>query len=207
MERRHFVITIGRQTGSGGKEIAQILSEKLGVRCYDKNLITEISKRSGFCEEILEQNDENPTNSLIYSIAMNPYAMSALTDLNMPLNNKLFLAQFDTIKKIAEAESCIFVGRCADYILEGMDGLVRVFITADDEARKAHVVANHKDVAPEKAASFIKNMDKRRAGYYNYYTDKRWGVAAGYDLSINSTAIGFEACADLIIAYLDAMPK
>lgn len=204
MIQKHFVITIGRQCGSGGKEIAALLAEQLGVKCYDKNLLTEISKEHGFAEEILEMNDENPTSSLIYSIAMNPYAMSTMTSFNMPLNNKLFLAQFDTIKRIAESESCIFVGRCADYILEGMNGLVNVFVTADDEERQSHIMKTD-NIPKEKVANYVRNIDKRRASYYNYYTDKKWGTAKGYDLCINSSKVGYEGAAALIRSYLESM--
>ena len=201
---KHFVIAIGRQCGSGGKEIAALLSQRLDIKTYDRNLLTEISKESGFAEEVLEMNDENPTNSLIYSIAMNPYAMSTITNFSLPLNNKLFLAQFDTIKKIAEKESCIFVGRCADYVLEGMDNLITVFITADDEDRKKTIMETDQ-VAEEKVANYIRNIDKKRAGYYNYYTDKKWGNARNYDLCINRSKVGVEGSVDLILEFLDKM--
>lgn len=202
--KEHFVITIGRTCGSGGKEIAQMLAEKLNVKCYDRNLLTEISKQSGLCEEVLEMNDELPTNSLIYSIAMNPYAMSSMTNFNLPLNNKLFLAQFDTIKNIAEKENCVILGRCADYILEGMDGMVSVFITADDEDRTRHIMETDK-VPENKVNNYVRNIDKRRASYYNYYTDKKWGQARGYDLCLNVSKLGYEGAVAMICAYLDAI--
>ena len=201
---KHFVITIGRTCGSGGKEIANLLAEELQVKCYDKNLLTEISKQSGLCEEIVEMNDEIPNNSLIYSIAMNPYAMSTMSNFNMPLNNKLFLAQFDTIRTIAERESCVFLGRCADYILEGMDGLVTVFIDAEDEDRCAHIIETDK-VPENKVSNYIRNIDKKRAGYYNYYTDKKWGQAKAYDLCINSSKVGYAGAVAIIKAFLEEM--
>ena len=115
-----FVITIGRQFGSGGLDIGRKLSENLNVKCYDKELLAMAAKESGLCQEIFENHDEKPTNSFLYSLVMDTYSVSGYTSapfLDMPLNHKVFLAQFETIKKLADKESCIIVGRCADYAL------------------------------------------------------------------------------------------
>ena len=114
------IYTIGREFGSAGYEVGRLLAERLGVKLYDKNLLAQAAKDSGFCEEIFENHDEKPTNSFLYSLVMDTYSggnYSSAPFLDMPLNHKVFLAQFDTIKKIAERESCVIVGRCADYAL------------------------------------------------------------------------------------------
>lgn len=115
----NLIITIGRQCGSGGKMIGELLAEKMGVKCYDKELLSMAAKHSGLCEELFEKHDERPTSSFLYSLVMDSYSMgyTASGYSDMPINHKIFLAQFDTIKKLAEEASCVMVGRCADYAL------------------------------------------------------------------------------------------
>ena len=115
----NLVITIGRQCGSSGKIIGQKLAEEMGVKCYDKELLALAAKNSGLCEELFETHDEKPTNSFLYSLVMDTYSMGYTTSgyMDMPINHKIFLAQFDTIKQLADQESCVIVGRCADYAL------------------------------------------------------------------------------------------
>ena len=135
----NLVITIGRQCGSSGKIIGQKLAEEMGVKCYDKELLALAAKNSGLCEELFETHDEKPTNSFLYSLVMDTYSMGYTTSgyMDMPINHKIFLAQFDTIKQLAEQESCVIVGRCADYALSDYPKVVSVFITASDEDRIA----------------------------------------------------------------------
>ena len=132
--RGNLVITIGRQCGSGGKMIGQKIAEKLGVKCYDKELLTRAAKESGLCEELFETHDEKPTSSFLYSLVMDTYSLGYTTSayMDMPINHKIFLAQFDTIKKLADQESCVIVGRCADYALADYPETVSVFICADE---------------------------------------------------------------------------
>ena len=128
------IYTIGREFGSGGREVGEKLAAKLGIKLYDKELLQQAAKDSGFCEEIFENHDEKPTNSFLYSLVMDTYSVSgysAAPFLDMPLNHKVFLAQFETIKKIAEKESCVIVGRCADYALSDNPNCINVFIHAD----------------------------------------------------------------------------
>ena len=131
----NLIITIGRQCGSGGKMIGELLAEKMGVKCYDKELLSMAAKHSGLCEELFEKHDERPTSSFLYSLVMDSYSMgyTASGYSDMPINHKIFLAQFDTIKKLAEEASCVMVGRCADYALEDYPNVVSVFITANDD--------------------------------------------------------------------------
>ena len=164
------VYTIGREFGSGGKEIGMELARRLGVKCYDKELLKEASKQSGFCAEIFENHDEKPTSSFLYSLVMDTYSFSGYSSapfLDMPLNHKIFLAQFDTIKKIAENESCVIVGRCADYALADYADCMNVFIHADLDCR-AQRIADKMQLSINKARDLAQKTDKQRASYYNY---------------------------------------
>ena len=133
----NLVITIGRECGSGGRLIGNRLAEKLNIKCYDKELLTLAAKKSGLCEEIFESHDEKPTSSFLYSLVMDSYSMGYSTSsfIDMPLNHKVFLAQFDTIKHLADTESCVIVGRCADYILRDFPRCANIFVSASPEAR------------------------------------------------------------------------
>ena len=132
------IYTIGREFGSGGKDVAKMLSDRLGVKMYDKELLQHAAKESGFCEEIFENHDEKPTNSFLYSLVMDTYSMNSYSSapfLDMPLNHKVFLAQFDTIKKIASNETCVILGRCADYALSDNPDCINIFVHADLDKR------------------------------------------------------------------------
>ena len=178
MSKTHTIITIGRQFGSGGREIGKRLADELEIEFYDKELLSRAAKDSKICKELFETHDEKPTNSFLYSLVMDTYSMGfASGSVNeMPLNHKIFLAQFDAIKKIAEEGPCVLVGRCADYALEERDDVLSVFI--------------HK-------------TDKRRASYYNYYTNKKWGDAESYDICINSAKFGVDGCVKAIKDFLE----
>lgn len=199
----NLVITIGRECGSGGRVIGNCLAEKLNIKCYDKELLTLAAKQSGLCKELFETHDEKPTNSFLYSLVMDTYSMGYTTSsfLDMPLNHKVFLAQFDTIKKLAEEESCVIVGRCADYALAEHPNMVSVFICGDKEAKIKRISDLYK-MPRDKAKDTITKTDKKRASYYNYYSNKKWGDAASYDLCLNSTKLGVEGTVDLILEYL-----
>ena len=152
----NLVITIGRQCGSRGKTIGKKVAEALGVKCYDKELLTEAAKHSGLCEELFETHDEKPTNSFLYSLVMDTYSLGYTTSayMDMPINHKIFLAQFDTIKKLADQESCVIVGRCADYALADYPETVSVFICAD-EADKIERIKELHNVNDAKARDIM----------------------------------------------------
>lgn len=196
----NLVITIGRQCGSGGKKIGEMIAERLGVKCYDKELLTLAAKNSGLCEELFETHDEKPTSSFLYSLVMDTYSMgySNSAYLDMPLNHKIFLAQFDAIKKLADEESCVIVGRCADYALAEYPNVVNVFITGHDDDRIAYLKELYK-VDQAKAKDIMVKTDKKRASYYNYYSSKKWGDSRSYDLCINSSAVGIEGAVEMIL--------
>ena len=199
----NLIITIGRQSGSGGKKIGEMLAEKLGVKCYDKELLAQAAKHSGLCEELFEKHDERPTSSFLYSLVMDSYSMgyTATGYSDMPINHKIFLAQFDTIKKIADEGPCVIVGRCADYALESYPNVVSIFIRADMEDRIRRV-ATRLDLTDAKAKDLINKTDKKRASYYNYYTNKKWGEAASYELCLNSSELGVQGTAKAIEQYI-----
>ena len=201
--KTNTIITIGRQYGSAGREIGYKIAEDFGIKLYDKEMLARAAKESGICEEIFETHDEKPTNSFLYSLVMDTYSMgyAGNTYNDMPINHKVFLAQFDTIKKIADEGSCILVGRCADYALENYDNMVSVFIHADMDARISRISRIY-DLPANKAKDRIIKADKKRASYYNYYTNKRWGDADSYELCLNSSKLGIEGTAKAIEQYI-----
>ena len=204
----NLVVTIGRECGSAGRRIGQMLAERMGVKFYDKELLTLAAKQSGMCKELFETHDEKPTSSFLYSLVMDTYSMGYTTSsfLDMPLNHKIFLAQFDTIKKLAKEESCVIVGRCADYALEDYPNTVSVFISGKQEDKIRHF-AEVQNVTPEKAKDIIAKTDKQRSSYYNYYSSKKWGDARSYDLCVNSSELGYEGTVDLILEFIRIKEK
>lgn len=195
--KHNLVITIGRESGSAGRHIGQMLANEMGVKCYDKELLTLAAKHSGLCEELFKTHDEKPTNSFLYSVGY-----SGGGYLDMPLNQKVFLAQFDAIKKLAEEESCVIVGRCADYALADYPGMVSVFICGNEEDKIRHLMERHK-IERAKAKEIMVKTDKRRSSYYNYYSSKRWGDCKSYDLCINSSAVGYEGAVKIIKTFAE----
>lgn len=203
MSKNNMIITIGRQYGSAGREIGKILAERYDIPLYDKEMLKRAAKESGICEEIFETHDEKPTNSFLYSLVMDTYSLGYSSNgyADMPINHKVFLAQFDAIKKIADEGPCILVGRCADYALEEYENAVHVFIHADLDVRIRRIARLY-DLTDAKAKDTIIKADKKRASYYNYYTNKEWGEAKSYDLCINSGKLGVEKAADAIMEYV-----
>ena len=198
------VITIGRQFGSGGREIGEKLSKAYGINYYDRELLARAAKESGFCEEILQNHDERPTNSFLYNLVIDTYSFgynsSAFVD--MPISQKVFLAQFDTIKKVADEGPCVIVGRCADYALDGRDNVINLFIYADDDFKIKRVMDIY-DLDENKARDMINKKDKQRQSYYNYYTNRKWGKADTYDLCINSSVLGVDGSVKLIKQFVE----
>lgn len=202
--KKRTLITIGRQFGSGGREVGFKLAQKLGIKCYDKEILSLAAKESGLCEQIFETHDEKPNNSFLYSLVMDTYSMgySSPGFIDMPINQKVFLAQFEAIKKLASEESCIIVGRCADYALEDNPNLVSVFVHAELNYRIDRI-ANKYSLSKDKAKDIIIKTDKSRASYYNYYTNKKWSSVNSYHLSIDSSQIGIDNAVDLINYYVN----
>lgn len=201
------IYTIGREFGSGGKYVGEELAKRLGIKIYDKELLQQAAKDSGFCEEIFENHDEKPTNSFLYSLVMDTYSVngySTASFLDMPLNHKVFLAQFETIKKIAERESCVIVGRCADYALADYPDCISVFIKADMDSR-IKMISKRANITESKAKDMILKQDKQRASYYNYYTSKKWGDSKSYDLCLDCSKLGIDGCVDMILKFREIL--
>lgn len=200
------VITISRQFGSGGHEIGQKLARRLDIPFYDKEAIALAAKKSGVCVEAYEKADKKAEGSMLYSLLMADYSFGhgVPTVNDMPVNDKLFLCQAQMIREVAKQGACVIVGRCADDILRESENLFSVFISADKLSRMDRIVKDY-GVQAEDAAWRLVGMDKQRANYYNYYSEKQWGAAENYLLSINSSAFGVggtvEQIADAVFAY------
>ncbi len=198
------IITISREYGSGGKEIGEKLAKQLVIPFFDKELITIASKQSGVSPDLLERYDEIQSSSLLYSLVMGTYPVSDGARLypDMPLYHQVFTAQFDAIRSIAADGPCVIVGRCSDYVLKDRKNVVNVFITAD-LSFKIERLTKINGVSEKKAKETIEKIDKKRANYYKYYTERKWGLASNYDLSINSSRIGIENTVKLIMEYVE----
>lgn len=198
------IITIGRQFGSAGREIGEKVAAHFGIPCYDKELLSRAAKESGFCEEMIETHDERPTNSFLYNLVMDTYSFgyNASSFVDMPISHKIFLAQFDTIKKIASEGPCVIVGRCADYALSEFDNAVHLFIYGDEDKKVKRIMGKY-NLTESKAREMIVKKDKQRQSYYNYYSSKKWGRADSYDLCINSSLLGIDGTAKLIIQAIE----
>lgn len=200
------IITIARQFGSGGREIGEKLSERLGIKYYDKELISIAAKESGVHPEVFENVDEKATNSLLYSLSMGLYSFgNNFSSMNeMPINDKLYLLQHKIIKQVADEGPCVIVGRCADYVLKDRKDVVNIFIYADLDFRIKRAI-EIKDVKPSKAEQVVLKTDKSRANYYNFYSGKKWGLPENYDLCINRSTLSADKAVDVIESYLKAI--
>lgn len=199
MAKTNTIITIGRQFGSAGREIGYKVAEDLGIKLYDKEMLDRAAKESGICQELFETHDEKPTNSFLYSLVMDTYSLgySSGSYSDMPINHKVFLAQFDAIQKIANEGPCILVGRCADYALEEYDNVLTLFIHADMNARIRRIARIY-DLTDAKAKDMIMKTDKKRSSYYNYYSNKKWGSADSYHMCLDSSKLGIQGTAEAI---------
>lgn len=201
MEKK-IIITIGREFGSGGREIGKKLADQLGIGYYDKELITIASKESGLCPEFFEKADEKKSGSLLQAFALGFSMNNAGIISNDYLSNEsLFRIQADVIRNLAKKGSCIFVGRCADYILRQEACCINLFIHANADDRIGRIM-NNLHIQSHEAEDVMNKADKSRSVYYNYYTDKTWGMASSYDLTINSSVLGVEATVAFIKAFI-----
>lgn len=198
----NIYITIGREFGSGGREIGKKVAQALGIPYYDKELLAVAAEESGLSHEFLQNYDEKPTNSFLYSLVMGQ--QNLLTGIQGTTVEQLAAkAQRDAVLSVAEKGSCVIVGRCADYILRDKPGLVRVFICADWEKRLERVCARD-GVSRKEAEEKLRRVDKARASYYSFHTDRKWSEASNYDLCVSSSFRGTQAAADLIVQFCKA---
>ena len=182
MNSTSSIITIGREYGSGGRQIGQEIAKYFGIKCYDKELLEHAANDSGICKELFENHDEKPTDSFLYSLVMDTYSFGYSS----------------AIKKLADEGPCVMVGRCADYALADWKDCFSVFVHADFDWRINRLAAKH-NKSPKEAKDMITKTDKSRASYYNYYTNKKWGAAKSYNLCIDSSKLGIENSVRTII--------
>ncbi len=201
----HTVITVGRQFGSGGREIGRLLAQKLDIPCYDKELLKKAAQDSGVSHEMFERADEQPSNSFLYSLSLGSVSSSGninISTMDLLTNDKLFAIQADTVQRIASEESCVIIGRCADYILRDLPQLTSVFIRADEDYRVKRICDEFgysNDIAKQR----MRKIDRRRASHYGYYSDRNWGDIDNYDLCLNAGKLGSEKAVELIIKLIE----
>lgn len=188
------IITIEREYGSGGRGIGKKVAEKLGIKYYDGELLSLVAKESGYTEEFIKQNDQKRTQSLLYHL----YIGSQI----LPASDMIFIAQSRVIKDLYSKESCVIVGRCADYVLRGYDNVINVFIHAPLESRMERVKNGYNEKA-ENYKAYVQKKDKSRIAYFNYFADDSWGRADAYDISLNSD-VGIDKTVDIIVDYVKA---
>ena len=189
----HTVITIGRQFGSGGRIVAQRVAETLHIPFYDKAVIDLAAKETGLSEEFIRQAEQKKTSSFLYNLYMSTQ--------NLPVSDQVFIAESDVIRKVAAAGPCIIVGRCADYVLRNQEGVLNLFIHAPLDERIFRAKEEYKVEAPDIRAYVLK-QDKNRAAFYEHFSDRVWGRAENFHLSINST-IGLDTAVELILALAE----
>ncbi len=199
-----YVITVGRQLGSGGRLLGRLLAERLGIAFYDKELLMQAAASAGLSAEFFERNDERRPQFISglfsFNMGMNPVAwFDNASSIN---DDALYKAQCDFMHHIAEQGPCVIVGRSADYVLRDVPNLVNVFVHATKEDCVRRVMSRDSSKTAEQARQFVEKTNKLRANFYNFYTDKRWGDSTSYDLTFNSSVLSLEKIADLIVQYL-----
>ena len=190
------IITIGREYASGGRSVGKLISEKLGIPFYNKEILHMAAEKLNMSADDVKNADETAANSLLYSISLMNNLSSASS---LPLNDRIYIEEREVIKSLAEQGPCVIVGRCADSILKEIrDDVLNVFIYADSEARAKRAI-NEYNESPDSVYASLRKHDKKRSTYYNLNTGQKWGAKDNYDLCLNSSKLGIEMCADLII--------
>ena len=201
---KNIVITIARQYGSGGRTVGKMLSEKLGVHYYDKELMKLASEDSGINEALFANADETVKSTRLFKVAHSVYHGELIppeSDDFVSTQN-LFNYQAKVIKRLAEEESCVIVGRCADFVLKDYDNVLSVFIHAPHEYCMQQAALKH-SMSPKDLERYIIKTDKHRAEYYKYYTGREWTDARNYDLCLDSSKLGYDRCVQEIISYIN----
>lgn len=198
----NIYVTIGRQFGSGGREIGHKVAQALDIPYYDKEILAVAARESGLSEEFLKSYDEKPTNSFLYSLVVGQQSVLS-GGRGATVEQLAAKAQRDAVLSVADKGSCVIVGRCADYILRDKPGLCRIFIMADQASRIARIIERD-GVSEKEAEEKLRKMDKTRASYYSFHTDRVWGAAESYDLCVSSSLRGVDAAVDTILGYIRA---
>ena len=202
--KKNLVITLERQFGSGGLEVGQLVAQKLGIPCYNKEILEQAAKECSIPEEYLESAQENVSQSFLYQLSM-ASRQGSQADMFLSKSNVLYAEIEKIIRHMAEQGSCVIIGRCADYILKDFEPAFHVFVYATMEKRMQRVIDSY-GISESSAEYIIKKNDKRRESFYNGNTNHTWGIKEHYNLCLNSGTFGVEKCADMIIEalkYLD----
>ena len=200
MENKPIIICVGRQLGSGGREIARRLAAEFDAKFYDRELLNLAAKESGFSEKMFERNDERK-GFFKALFGVQTFHLSGGLYRSDISQDSLFQFQSDAIRKASQEGNCVFVGRCADYVLRDMPNVVNIFVTADIDWRAQHVMKRH-ECSKEEAQKIIHHEESKRSSYYNYYTGKKWGAAESYDLCIDSSILGIEETGKFIADFI-----
>ena len=197
------IITISRQFGSGGRDIGKKLADALGIKYYDRELIEMAAKESGFDKEMFEDTTANTSrlfrfiNTFGYSLGA---PLSVMNDITM--SDQIFLIQSRMVEQAANSGPCVIVGRCADYVLDNRDDVLKVFIAGDMNDRKKRAIQYY-EVDERDVEASIRKIDRNRKGYYDYYTDKKWGAAESYDVCLNTSVFGIDGCVAILKQLLE----
>lgn len=199
----NIVITIARQYGSGGKTIGAMLARELGINCYSREILRMASEDSGINERLFGMTDEKLKHAGWFHILSRPYEGELISPEGKDFvsEDNLFNYQAKVIKELAEKESCVIVGRCADYILRDRENVISVFIHADPEFCLARSMERH-SMSEKEMQKYIEKKDRYRADFYRYHTGSEWTDARNYDLSLNSGKLGFQKCVEEIKSYM-----
>ena len=199
------VITIARQFGSGGHEVGRRVAALLDIPVYDKELIMLAAEKSGYHPDVLSKADEKAAGSLLYTLAIGSSRFGGFSgNYDIPINDKLFIIQNEIIQEVAAKEQCVIVGRCGDYALRNFENKLSFFIYADEAMRVGRIVES-RGISESEAKSLIAKEDKKRAGYYNFYTGQKWGSMERYSASFNTAVLGIEGTAELIASIVRSM--
>ena len=204
MKNKHFVITVGRTFGSGGRVLGRMLAERLGVAFYDKRLLLEAARHAGLAPEYFERNDERMPRFIsgVFSFAHGYNPGAWYTDPTSISSDSIYKAQCDYIREVAARESCVIVGRTADYVLRDVPDVINIFVYAPESACVSRIIGRNEALTPDEARAIARKANKLRASFYNFYTDKIWGDARSYDLTLDSSLLPMEQNVELIIGYL-----
>lgn len=202
--KKGIVITIGRQFGSGGRELGKLLAGRLGFRYYDKELLCEAARRAGMSSDFFEKNDERVPGFIngIFSFSFGFAPTNVYAGSSSISGDSLYRAQSDFIRSLAEEGNCVIVGRSADYVLRDNPNCVKLFVHAPLESRVDRILRRDPGLTREKARARSEKVNKIRAGYYNFYTDKTWGAAESYDLTFDTSLMSMEDIAGVVEEYL-----
>ena len=206
------IITIGRQYGSGGRAVGQKIAQHYGIKFWDNELLDKVAEDSGYAREFLERQDERPSHAF-FNLGADayPFGLGVPAFVDMPLSQKIFLAQYEVIKNIAKEGPAVFVGRCTDIVLEDFDNVINIFIHANDDFKwqrmQSHPQSYPAFTDKEKAMEYCAKKDKQRQAYYNYYSEKKWGRADTYNMTFDTSLLGINGTAKVIISAIDAFEE